>query len=122
MPDPSLLFKNWLNDQNTEILLLQPDFSPKLIILKELRGVTVNSQDYIKAPFFRFDYKRDFNVMNNNGLKSLAINDATPVKIRDPDENRALLDLKEIIHKLQENNIKIILFTTPQHKYSYDHQ
>ena len=120
LPDPSLLFKNWLNDQNTEILLLQPDFSPKLIILKELRGVTVNSQDYIKAPFFRFDYKRDFNVMNNNGLKSLAINDATPVKIRDPDENRALLDLKEIINKLQENNIKIILFTTPQHKYIYD--
>lgn len=120
LPDPSLLFKNWLNDQNTEILLLQPDFSPKLIILKELRGVTVNSQDYIKAPFFRFDYKRDFNVMNNNGLESLAINDAKPVKIRDPDENRALLDLKEIIHKLQENNIKIILFTTPQHKYFYD--
>ena len=30
------------------------------------------------------------------------------------------LDLQEIIKKLKENNIKIILFTTPQHKYFYD--
>lgn len=120
LPDPSILLDNWLNEQNTEILLLQPDFSPKLITLKEIRGVTVNSQDYVKAPFFRFDYKRDFNVMNDNGLKILAINDAKPVEIKDPDKNRALTDLKEIINKLQENNIKVILFTTPQHKYFYD--
>ena len=65
LPDPSLLLKNWFDNQNSEIILLQPDFSPKLITLKEIRGVAVNSDDYIKAPFFRFDYKRDFNVMTS---------------------------------------------------------
>jgi len=120
LPDPSLFLKNWLNTQNSELLILQPDFSPKLITLKEIRGVTVNSQDYIKAPFFRFDYKRDFNVMEDSELKLQAISDAKPVKIRPVDENRDLISLKEIILKLEENNIKIILFTTPQHKYLYD--
>lgn len=120
LPDPSLLFERWLNNQNTEILILQSDFSPKLITLKELRGVTVNTHDYIKAPFFRFDYKRDFNTMEDAALKSLAISEAKPVKIRSPDENQDLLALKQIIYKLKENNIKIILFTTPQHKYFYD--
>jgi len=120
LPDPSQFLENWLNEQNTEILFFQSDFSPKLITLKELRGATVNSDDYVKAPFFRFDFKRDFNIMNDEDLKSFAISQAKPVKIRSPDENRSLLDLKEIIFKLQENDIKIILFTTPQHKYFYD--
>ncbi len=120
LPDPSLFFKNWLNIQNSELLILQPDFSPKLITLKEIRGITVNSQDYIKAPFFRFDYKRDFNVMEDKELKLQAIRDAKPVEIMSIDKNQDLSSLKIIITKLQENNIKIILFTTPQHKYFYD--
>ncbi len=120
LPDPSLFFKNWLNIQNSELLILQPDFSPKLITLKEIRGITVNSQDYIKAPFFRFDYKRDFNVMEDKELKLQAIRDAKPVEIMSIDKNQDLSSLKIIITKLQENNIKIILFTTPQHKYLYD--
>ena len=120
LPDPSLFFKNWLNIQNSELLILQPDFSPKLITLKELRGKTVNSQDYIKAPFFRFDYKRDFNVMVDEKLQLQAIRDAKPVEITSIDKNQDLLSLKKIITHLQENNIKIILFTTPQHKYVYD--
>ena len=120
LPDPSLLLKNWFDNQNSEIILLQPDFSPKLITLKEIRGVAVNSDDYIKAPFFRFDYKRDFNVMMDADLKSLAIGGATVADIKPIDQNQDLRDFKEIIKKLKENNIKIILFTTPQHKYSYD--
>ena len=120
LPDPSLLLKNWFDNQNSEILLLQPDFSPKLITLKEIRGVTVNSDDYIKAPFFRFDYKRDFNIMSDDDLKSLAISGTTIVDIKDINQNKDFIDLQEIIKKLKENNIKIILFTTPQHKYFYD--
>jgi len=120
LPDPSTLLKNWLDNQNSEIILLQPDFSPKLITLKEIRGVTVNSDDYVKAPFFRFDYKRDFNIMMDADLKSLAISGATVADIKPINQNQDLRDFKEIIKKLKENNIKIILFTTPQHKYSYD--
>ena len=120
LPDPSLFFKNWLNIQNSELLILQPDFSPKLITLKEIRGISVNSQDYIKAPFFRFDYKRDFNVMSDKELKLQAVGDAKPVEIEPIDKSKDLSSLKIIITKLQENNIKVILFTTPQHKYFYD--
>ena len=120
LPDPSLFFKNWLNIQNSELLILQPDFSPKLITLKEIRGISVNSQDYIKAPFFRFDYKRDFNVMDDKELKLQAIGDAKLVEITSINKNQDLSSLKKIITKLEENNIKIILFTTPQHKYFYD--
>ena len=120
LPDPSLFFKNWLNIQNSELLILQPDFSPKLITLKELRGKIVNSQDYIKAPFFRFDYKRDFNVMVDEKLQLQAIRDAKPAEFTSIDKNQDFLSLKKIITHLQENNIKIILFTTPQHKYFYD--
>jgi len=120
LPDPSILFKNWLKNQNTEIPILQPGFSPKLISLKEIRGITINSQDYVKAPFFRFDYNRDFNVMEDDELKSLAISETKPVEIKHPSENVELSALKEILNKLDKNNIKVILFTTPQHKYFYD--
>ncbi len=120
LPDPSILLKNWLNEQNSEIIILQSDFSPKLITLKEIRGITVNSQDYVKAPFFRFDYKRDFNVMTNDELKGMANASPKLVEIKSPDVNRDFLALKEIITKLEKNDIKIILFTTPQHKYFYD--
>jgi len=120
LPDPSILLKNWLNDKNFEILILQSDFSPKLISLKQLRGITVDSQDYVKAPFFRFDYKRDFNVMADKELKSLAISGTKPVEIKSPKENMELFALEEIIDRLQKNDIKIILFTTPQHEYFYD--
>jgi hypothetical protein len=120
LPDPSLLLKTWLDKQIFEILLLESDFSPKLISLKEIRGVSVNSQDYIKAPFFRFDYKRDFNIMNDDGLRSLAKIEAKLNEINSPEKNLDYLALKEIITKLQENEIKVILFTTPQHKYFYN--
>ena len=120
LPDPSILLKKWLNDQNSEILILQPDFSPKLITLKEIRGTVVNSNDYVKAPFFRFDYNRDFNIMDDDELKSLSLSQAKSDEIKPPEENQDLLSLKEIIIKFKEKNIKIILFTTPQHKYYYD--
>ena len=120
LPDPSWLLKNWFDNQNSEMILLQPDFSPKLITLKEIRGVTVNSDNYVKAPFFRFDYKRDFNIMNDEDLKSLGVSGATVANIKQINQNQDLHDFKEIIKKLKENNIKIIIFTTPQHKYFYD--
>ncbi len=120
LPDPSLLLGNWINNQNSEISILQPHFSPKLVTMKELRGAIVNSEDYVKAPFFRFDYKRDFNVMEDSELKLLAISQANPTKIKNPDENNTVLALKKIIDRLEKNDIKVILFTTPQHKYFYD--
>ena len=120
LPDPSILLKKWLNDQNSEILILQPDFSPKLITLKEIRGAAVNSNDYVKAPFFRFDYNRDFNIMEDDELKSNSLSQSKPAEIRPPEENQDLLSLKEIIIKFKEKDVKIILFTTPQHKYFYD--
>ena len=120
LPDPLSLIDIWFNNQNTDLLILQPGFSPKLITLKELRGVTVNPDDYMKAPFFRFDYKRDFNAMPDDELKLDGIAEAKPVNIRLPSENRDLSSLKEIIDRLQQNNIKVILFASPQHKYLYD--
>ena len=120
LPDPLSLIDTWFNNQNTDLLILQPGFSPKLITLKELRGVTVNPDDYIKAPFFRFDYKRDFNAMPDDELKLDGIAESKPVNIRLPSENRDLSSLKEIIDRLQQNNIKVILFASPQHKYLYD--
>ena len=101
LPDPSILLKKWLNDQNSEILILQPDFSPKLITLKEIRGTVVNSNDYVKAPFFRFDYNRDFNIMDDDELKSLSLSQAKSDEIKPPEENQDLLSLKEIIIKLK---------------------
>ena len=71
-------------------------------------------------PFFRFDYKRDFNTMPDDELKLDGISEAKPVNIRLPSENRDLSSLKEIIDRLQQNNIKVILFASPQHKYLYD--
>jgi len=121
LPDPSSLIDTWFNNQDTDLLILKPGFSPKLITLKELRGVAVNSDDYIKAPFFRFDYKRDFNTMLDDELKLDGIlNSNSKAKIRPPGENRDLSSIKEIIDRLQKNNIKVILFSSPQHKYYYD--
>jgi hypothetical protein len=58
--------------------------------------------------------------MEDKELKLQAIGDAKPVEIMSIDKSQDLSSLKIIITKLQENNIKIILFTTPQHKYFYD--
>jgi hypothetical protein len=58
--------------------------------------------------------------MSDKELKLQAVGDAKPVEIEPIDKSKDLSSLKIIITKLQENNIKVILFTTPQHKYFYD--
>jgi len=117
--EPSLIFQNWLNSVNTKMLHIPDDFTPKLITLKKIRGFVVNSQDYIKAPFYKFDYKRDFNTQSDKSLKASA-SFYPKIQFRNPGENQNLVAFKQIINKLKENNIQIILFTTPQHKYAYD--
>ena len=59
-------------------------------------------------------------IMNDEDLKSLGVSGATVANIIQINQNQDLHDFKEIIKKLIENNIKIIIFTTPQHKYFYD--
>lgn len=102
------------------ISIFESEFSPKLIILKTLRGVTGTPTDYMKAPFFRFDYERDFTTMSDKELKDNALEYDQTVSIQPPSLNKDLIALKQIIDKLKENNIKIIIFTTPQHKYYLD--
>lgn len=102
------------------ISIFESEFSPKLIILKTLRGVTGTPTDYIKAPFFRFDYERDFTTMSDKELKDNALGYDQAVSIQPPNVNKDLIVLKQIIDQLKENNIKIIIFTTPQHKYYLD--
>lgn len=102
------------------ISIFESEFSPKLIILKTLRGVTGTPTDYMKAPFFRFDYERNFTTMSDKELKDNALGYDQVVSIQPPSVNKDLIALKQIIDKLKENNIKIIIFTTPQHKYYLD--
>jgi hypothetical protein len=117
--DTSLIFQNSLNYVNTKFLHFSDDFIPKLITLKKIRGFTVNSQDYIKGPFIRFDYQRNFNTQSDESLKNSA-SFYSKIQFRNTGENQNILAFKQIIDKLKEKNIQIILFTTPQHKYAYD--
>jgi hypothetical protein len=102
------------------IAIFESDFSPKLITLKSLRGVAGTPTDYMKAPFFRFDYQRDFTTMPDKELRDNALGYDQKVNIQSPTTNKDLIALKQIIEKLKQNDIKIIIFTTPQHKYYLD--
>ena len=122
LPDPSSIFDELSTSLNKfNIQILEKNFSPKLVTVKALRGMTELSQDYIKAPFFRFDYKRDFTTMTDAELKNEIGTDIEFVNIETPDKNNDVIALKKIINKLKANNIKLILFTTPQHKYYLEH-
>lgn len=117
--EPSRVFQNFLTYVNSNFLNLPDDFNPKLITLKKIRGITENSYDYPKAPFYRFDYTRNFNTQTDEELKTSA-NTYDKIQFRDSEPNHNQIAFKKIIDKLKENNIKIILFTTPQHKYAYN--
>ncbi len=118
LPDPSSIFDELVTSLNKfNMPILESNFSPKLVTVKALRGMTEMSPDYIKAPFFRFDYKRDFTTMPDAELKSVVGTYHVFVNIEIPDKNNDVIALKKIINKLKTNNIELILFTTPQHKY-----
>lgn len=98
--------------------------SPKLENLKSIRESTRNPVSYERfvpypMPFFNITKPQEF-ITSNLDLKKTNqwINSYNPTS--PPDRNKNVIALNEIIDKLHENDIKVIVFTTPQQKYRLD--
>lgn len=75
---------------------------------------------YENAPFFPY-YERSTIIAEPSTLEKLLIDDKLGA-INPPTKNLNLVALQQIIDKLKENNIKIIIFTTPHSKIWLEHQ
>jgi len=124
LPDPKDLLNTFIDSKIEELGFAF--FNPKLVSLK-LTDVILNSKDLetipdVKSntPFFTYgehqvsvkkfsNLKRSFEIKNPsfNGYVSL-------------EQNKDFKKLKNIISKLQDNNIKVVIFTTPIFKLMLD--
>ena len=104
--------------------------NPKLVTLTALKLLENNVGESIKKktnennllvrpyPNAFFNESRSDIPKNDADLKNMFfVEGATFNNISDYNKNVNVIALKEIITKLQQNNIKIIIFTTPQSKY-----
>jgi len=119
LPDISDSIKNSFSS-----LLLQPEFtkfkSPKLVVLTTLRELTnLTSPEFLPAnnsPFFLINTTARTITENETELIIHAERVySSYYGIDSPEKNFDVLALKKIIKNLQENNIKIVIFTTPHH-------
>ena len=104
--------------------------NPKLVTLTALKLLENNVNELIKKetnennllvrpyPNTFFSESRNDIPKNDSELKNMFfVVGATFNEIGDYDKNVNVIAFKEIIDKLHQNNIKIIIFTTPQSKY-----
>ena len=107
--------------------------NPKLVTLTILKSLKHNVNEPIENitnesnllvqpyPNALFNENRNYVPKNDIGLRNIFfVEGATFNKIGDYNKNVNVIALKKIITKLQQNNIEIIIFITPQSKYYLD--
>ncbi len=96
--------------------------NPQLTTLQSINRILPNSNEihlfspYPDTPFLRIE-KENTIIHDNYELEKFQSYTAPFTEINEPEKNTELKALKDIINKLQENHIKVIIFTTPQHKF-----
>ena len=127
LPDPNFFFNKQIKE-----LFSNYDFdfmeNPKLVTLtalklfendlkKSLRNETQNLLVYPYPNTFFKESKNDVPLTDIELKNMFFAVGATFNSIGDYNNNVNVISFKKIINKLQENNIEIIIFTTPQSKY-----
>jgi len=73
---------------------------------------------FVNTPFFRY-YEYDRTLMNEKEIE-MQIKELPLTVINPPEKNKNVIALKKTIEILQENNIQVIIFTTPYNKLFYE--
>ncbi len=132
LPDPKQYFTDflWNIDMHStfdlEILKSTRTISFGVIDNVLQKGIINPRQDkamitqpiFQNTPFFKY-YKNDIIPMSENEIEA-QIKEIPFNIINPPQKNKNVIALKKIIHTLQENNIEVIIFTTPYHKLFFE--
>ena len=127
LPDPSYYFKEIVT-ATKELIGIESEGleSPQIIMRYFIHSLfkegdkEYNSTEIFSTstkPFYSYNPNQKI-IQNNNELKeSLKEN---PIKLDSQNKNHQIVALKEMLTKLKENNIDVVLFTTPHSKYYID--
>ena len=122
LPDPGYAFGQLIEKNNQEY----GPFNPKITILKAIRSTldftglfppTTANKIYLEnAPFSYFaEYQRKIYIDPDNLYRYTGIEEIKEMQV--PIENNNKIEnFRKIIEKLQESNIKVVLFITPLHE------
>lgn len=121
LPDPHDFFESVLTPK-----LVEPEFmkfkSPKFVTLSIVRDFLGDSKERPlrgnlteDTPFFDFDKLQRRTISNETQIKIKIQNQSKYHPIGLPDSNIQILSLKKIINVLKDNDIKMVVYTTPYH-------
>lgn len=123
LPDPKYFFNNLVNE------LMENDITtnPKLITLNFIRNVQktfgiLNTEEkaltFANTPFFSYNVETQMQIANEMELEQQSHDsEASKFNLEIPHKNKQVRSLIDLIHKFQQNNIKVVLFLTPLNKY-----
>ena len=86
---------------------------------EEVKENRKNTPPFENTPFFRIGEKETM-IRSENEIKNIFNNIYKFKEIPDSYKNPQVSSFKEIIKKLQDNNIEVIIFVTPHHKIFQD--
>lgn len=119
MPEPFTLIKEGL-----QIDINQLQFNPKFITLQTIKNI-LNDDSFFagreqltipNTPFFVYNSEQLI-IMPNTAIKELlGTTEGTGLFVDPPEENKQLENLKKILAKFSDEDIKVVLFTTPLHQ------
>lgn len=122
LPDPIDMYKDAFPFDHS--ILENPKFAiiRTLNIFFRIDSTTTQNSDfkipYPNTPFFKYSLEDTaISLQTELEKKDVKIGEIYP-----PQKNLSLYALKQIIHRLQENDVKVIIFTTPHSKFWLEQQ
>jgi len=122
LPDPKEFFGSLISLDSLEVGTVNPKFLTLQVIREIFRDTGLFPErmeiSIVNTPFFTYTNEQIV-IANDKELtkQSSTMSIQNNIKIKPTSENQQVNYLEKIISKLQNNNIKVVLFTTPHHKY-----
>jgi len=124
LPDPSYYFKEMITVTKESFGIKSEELESPQIIMRYFIHSMFKEGDkkYISTemfstptkPFYSYNPNQKI-IQNDYELKEML--KENPFKLDSQNKNKQIMALKQILLKLKENNIKVVLFTTPHTKY-----
>ena len=132
LPDPRHLFAEfmWYLEMNTELNFnvlsstrtvsfgVIDNILQKGVINPRQHEEFMKQDTFVNTPFFTY-HEYDRTLMNEKEIE-MQIKELPLTVINPPEKNKNVIALKRTIDILQENNIQVIIFTTPYNKLFYE--
>lgn len=96
--------------------------NPKLITLNFFRDSQKDPFlnkliSFSNTPFFTYNIDTQINLMDELELEKIKNSDATSLNLEDSERNAEYQNLIQILNRLKNNHIKVVIFLTPLHKH-----